>query len=85
MGSSWEGSKTTLIVAPVSIIQQWKSEIIAKTSPPLKVYLYYGSSRSSDITFLQSHDVIITTYSIVGKEFPFVKRGQVSEVFSLEF
>lgn len=37
--------KATLIVCPVSLMDQWRREIEEKTSPRLKVLVYHGSSR----------------------------------------
>ena len=38
-------------------------------SPPLKIYIYHGAQRCSDVARLADHDVVITTFSTVGTEF----------------
>ncbi|GAA5893228.1 hypothetical protein JCM8208_004381 [Rhodotorula glutinis] len=38
-------------------------------SPPLKIYIYHGAQRCSDVSRLADHDVVITTFSTVGTEF----------------
>jgi len=62
-------SKATLVVTPLTIVDQWKSEIERYTSPPLKVYVYQGSRRIKDIQTLLTFDVIITTYNTLAFEF----------------
>ncbi len=52
----------TLLVMPRSLLFNWQSEI-ARFSPKLKVYTYYGTTR--DINEAMSHQVILTTYAIV--------------------
>lgn len=60
--------KGTLVVAPVSLIYQWKQEISDK-APGLSVHVYHGPSRDKDAarTFRHS-DVVLTTFQIVGSE-----------------
>jgi SNF2 family DNA or RNA helicase len=38
-------TKSTLVVCPVSLIYQWRDEILSKTSPALNVVLYHGPLR----------------------------------------
>ncbi|GAA6055900.1 hypothetical protein JCM3770_002351 [Rhodotorula araucariae] len=40
-----------------------------KRTPPLKIYIYHGGARCSDVRTLADHDVVITTFSTVGTEF----------------
>lgn len=40
--------KATLIVCPVSLIDQWRREIESKTEPKLNVHVYHGSNRVSN-------------------------------------
>jgi DNA repair protein RAD5 len=62
-------SKATLVVTPLTIVDQWKGEIERYTRPPLKVYIYQGSRRIKDISALLQFDVIITTYNTLSFEF----------------
>ena len=61
-------TKATLVVCPVSLVAQWEREIVTKTSPPLSVYVYHGSNRTSDETVLAEFDVIVTAYTLVGND-----------------
>lgn len=60
--------KGTLVVAPVSLIYQWKQEISEK-APGLNVHVYHGPSRDKDAVRIFRHsDVVLTTFQIVGSE-----------------
>ncbi|KAI9345261.1 SNF2 family N-terminal domain-containing protein [Obelidium mucronatum] len=61
-----EASKTTLIIAPVSLLNQWKNEIESKTEPgSLSVLMHHGKSRAKSVRELTSFDVVLTTYGLV--------------------
>jgi DNA repair protein RAD5 len=62
-------SRANLIICPLSVIQQWKNEIV-KNSSNLNVYIYHGSNRNRDSEFLSKNDVVITTYSTLAAELP---------------
>lgn len=53
--------KSTLIVTPKSIINQWKNEI-ARFAPQLKVMLFDGPDRQTNF---QDFDIVIAPYSLV--------------------
>lgn len=55
-------SLPTLIVMPRSLLFNWQNEM-ARFSPKLKVYTYYGNTRN--INEALKHQVILTTYAIV--------------------
>eukprot|EP01114_Cavostelium_apophysatum_P016220 TRINITY_DN4560_c0_g1_i4.p1 TRINITY_DN4560_c0_g1~~TRINITY_DN4560_c0_g1_i4.p1 ORF type:complete len:1288 (+),score=328.28 TRINITY_DN4560_c0_g1_i4:201-3866(+) len=62
-------SKATLIVCPLSVLQQWNDEIKNHSvSGALSVYVYHGPARNRDAAFLASHDVVLTTYSTLAGE-----------------
>jgi non-specific serine/threonine protein kinase len=61
-----------LIVAPSSLIYNWKSEI-KKFAPFLKVTSYVGKDRTIIKKKLVNYDVIITSYSIVLRDIVFFK------------
>ncbi|KAI7850279.1 SNF2 family N-terminal domain-containing protein [Circinella umbellata] len=61
-------TKATLVVCPVSLVAQWERELVTKTNPPLNVYVYHGSNRTSDETVLAEFDVIVTAYTLVGND-----------------
>ena len=62
-------SRATLVVTPLTIVDQWKSEIERHTNPPLKTYIYQGNRRVRDIAQLLQYDVIITTYNTLSFEY----------------
>ncbi|TEB14595.1 hypothetical protein FA13DRAFT_1602234, partial [Coprinellus micaceus] len=65
-----EFSKATLIVAPVSVIQNWEKQISEHVVPgKLSYYVYYGRTRKGvSANDLQKHDIVITTYHSVSRE-----------------
>ncbi|XP_056144861.1 transcription termination factor 2 [Lampris incognitus] len=69
------GSKGTLIICPASLIHHWKKEIDRHVKRgQLSVYLYHGPNRQKSTKVLASHDVVVTTYSLVCKEVPIQKE-----------
>ncbi|KAI8916989.1 SNF2 family N-terminal domain-containing protein, partial [Powellomyces hirtus] len=65
------GPKPTLIVCPVSLIYQWRLEIINKVRRgKLRVLVYYGPKREIDCQVIQNFDVVITSYHILANSWP---------------
>ena len=68
---------TTLVVAPMSLLSQWKSEAEkASHSDTLKVLVYYGAEKSVNLRSLcgqrnvaHAPNVIITSYGVILSEF----------------
>ncbi|KAF9186801.1 hypothetical protein BGZ50_002271 [Haplosporangium sp. Z 11] len=63
-------SHATLIVCPLSTVQNWEEQFenhVRKDS--LNVYVYHGGLRVADPLFLGKHDVVITTYNLLGTEY----------------
>ena len=62
--------KTTLIVAPVALMQQWKREIERTLKPRfrLTVHILHGDARHLSWSSLRENDVVLTTYGIVASE-----------------
>lgn len=76
LGEKVKTTHATLIVAPSSLTKQWLSEL-EKHAPCLRVMHYTGLSQSSReytdkanalIEKLRSHDVVVTTYSVLTSE-----------------
>lgn len=65
--------KPTLLVMPRSLLFNWQSEI-ARFSPKLKVYTYYGNTR--DIAEAMKHQLILTTYAIVRNDIETFKEQE---------
>ncbi|KAF8941380.1 DNA repair protein rad16 [Dissophora ornata] len=69
-----EPGKPNLIVAPTVAIIQWMNEI-KDHAPSLKVLVFHGPSRSESMKHLMSHDIVITTYSIIESGYRKQKYG----------
>ncbi|KAK8869977.1 hypothetical protein IAR55_000547 [Kwoniella newhampshirensis] len=62
--------KTTLIVAPLALLSQWKNEIESKTTPGLmRVLIYHGQKRVKSANNMKQYDVVMTTYGTLTSEF----------------
>jgi SNF2 family DNA or RNA helicase len=60
----------TLIVCPLSVLNQWYSEMTSHVEKGvLSIYTYHGPNRKKDVAFLSSHDVVLTTYATLAGEF----------------
>jgi SNF2 family DNA or RNA helicase len=68
--------RATLIVSPMSIVYQWKSEI-AKHAPSMNVLIYDGvrrAQRKLTTSELQGYDVVLTTYNVLAEEVNYSKN-----------
>lgn len=62
--------KATLVICPVVAIIQWRGEIARYTAPgSLKVVVYHGNKRATDVKELEEADVVLTTYSTIESEY----------------
>jgi DNA repair protein RAD5 len=81
-------NRCTLVIAPMSIISQWKSEADNSSNPnTLKTIIYYGADKALDLPYLcsgsGSPDVIVTSYGVVLSEWT---SGKSSEgIFGTEW
>ncbi|KAF7526836.1 hypothetical protein G7054_g10651 [Neopestalotiopsis clavispora] len=67
-------SKTTLVIAPMSLLAQWHSEAEnASKEGTLKSMVYYGTEKSANLqslcTSTAAPDVIVTSYGVVLSEY----------------
>ena len=76
LAASSERYATSLVVAPLSLLHNWQSEL-SKFAPSLKVYKYYGLHRNLSHKILHSHDVVLTTYGSI--------RNDVEELSTFNF
>lgn len=64
--------KTTLVVAPVALMRQWKQEIETKIKPgfrhALSVFIHHGQGKKKSFRDLQVYDVVLTTYGSLAME-----------------
>lgn len=67
-GKPWR----TLIVCPVSLINQWKSEIESRMEEQYRpvIHLYHGPRRERNPKVLEQCDVVLTTYPTLALEYP---------------
>ena len=87
---------TTLVVAPMSLLSQWRSEAEkASKEGTLKIELYYGNEKNNNLQALCSSgnaslapDLVITSYGIALSEFTSIAgkdRASHTGLFSLKF
>lgn len=97
-GSVLDAPCTTLVIAPMSLLAQWRSEAEkASVSGTMKTELYYGNEKNANLQALccsanaaSAPDLVITSYGIVLSEFSSIsaKNGDKSShngIFSLNF
>ena len=65
-----EVEKPSLVVVPLSVLTQWKEEA---NEMKVKTYVYYGQSRIRDIEKLKEYDVIITTMTVISRDYNALK------------
>lgn len=60
----------TLVICPASLINQWEGEVASKTKRGyLDTLVYHGPKRERKPKRLATHDLVITTYSIIQNEY----------------
>eukprot|EP00041_Stephanoeca_diplocostata_P022377 m.532596 g.532596 ORF g.532596 m.532596 type:complete len:891 (-) comp22047_c0_seq4:345-3017(-) len=57
-----------LIVAPSSLLYQWKSEILKHSTGGLRIEVHRGTDRSTDPNWLANQDYVITSYHTLVSE-----------------
>lgn len=66
--------RPTLVVVPLALKKQWAQEIKDFTKlGALRVVEHHGPKRTADPKVLEKYDVVVTTYDVVGSEFPSVR------------
>lgn len=77
-----ETTGPTLVVAPTSVVGNWAREA-AKFVPSLRVLVHHGSNRAAGEDFLRrvaEHDVVITSYGTVSRDFAALGRVEWDRV-----
>lgn len=84
--------RTTLVVAPMSLLAQWQSEAEnASEEGTLKSIVYYGADKIADLRILccganasTAPDVVITSYGVVLSEYTqMTSKGRASDIHGL--
>ncbi|XP_050395446.1 helicase-like transcription factor [Patella vulgata] len=65
------GPRTTLIVCPLSVMNNWVSQLEEhlRRDVHLEIYTFYGINRTTDNNLLESQDIVISTYGTVASDF----------------
>jgi len=71
-GKKEEKSKTSLIVAPLSVLFNWEKEC-AKFSPDLKLLIHHGLEREKSAAHFSEYDIILTSYATMRLDIEFFK------------
>eukprot|EP00466_Bigelowiella_natans_P003056 jgi/Bigna1/70768/fgenesh1_pg.13_\ len=59
----------TLIVAPASVLLQWRKELEERCKAGvLKVLMYYGAQKCEDLNSIGNADVVITSYETLNRD-----------------
>ena len=65
--------KTSLVVAPTSLMSNWRSEA-EKFTPNLKTLVLHGKERAADFAKLSQFDVVFTTYPLALRDLSQLKK-----------
>ncbi|MGE4073060.1 MAG: SNF2-related protein [Lysobacterales bacterium] len=61
-------SAPVLVVMPTSLVPNWQAEA-ARFAPGLKVLKLHGSARKSEFGHCAEHDLVLTTYALLSRDF----------------
>ncbi|KAM9007100.1 helicase-like transcription factor isoform 1-T1 [Ara ararauna] len=63
--------RATLIVCPLSVLSNWIDQFEQHIHQDfhVNIYIYYGSDRSRDPSFLSEQDIVLTTYNILATDY----------------
>lgn len=56
--------KSTLIVCPVALLDQWQQEIDLKTDLNLSCLIYHGNNKPKRATEISKYDIVLTTFHV---------------------
>ncbi|KXT05179.1 hypothetical protein AC578_8395 [Pseudocercospora eumusae] len=74
--------KTTLIIAPVALMRQWKSEIRNKLKPnrQLTVFTHHATHKAKSFDDLRRFDVVLTTYGTIAAELKRLEKFRLRQL-----
>ena len=72
-------TRTTLIVAPVAVMEQWQREALEKSGHKLSVYIHHGPRRTTNVDELKKADIVITSYATAANEYEQYLKATESE------
>ncbi|KAJ5134623.1 hypothetical protein N7526_005988, partial [Penicillium atrosanguineum] len=82
-----ESSNTTLILAPVGVMSNWRNQIQehAKKETAPRVLIYHGSGKK-EAANLASYDVVVSSYGALALDFkPEAKKSPAKGIFSVHW
>lgn len=82
-----DSSKTTLILAPVGVMSNWRNQIQehARSETAPRVLIYHGSGKK-EAANLAAYDVVISSYGALALDFnPEAKRTPAKGIFSVHW
>ncbi|KAG0693266.1 SNF2 family N-terminal domain-containing protein [Suillus ampliporus] len=79
MPKDTDAVKTTLVVVPSALLQQWKEEIETKSNDLFTVHIHHGRDKLSTLMDVRSKDIIITTYQTLSMELAIPKDVEDGE------
>eukprot|EP00039_Didymoeca_costata_P003209 m.66023 g.66023 ORF g.66023 m.66023 type:complete len:1105 (-) comp11779_c0_seq2:55-3369(-) len=79
----------TLIVCPMSLLNQWREEILQHTHiTPSDIYLMYGDTKGCTKEKLSSVSIVLTTFGSLAAQYKLTEEGkkyQNSNIYSMHF
>jgi len=75
----YKASLPTLVVAPTSLMGNWKREA-ARFTPDLKLLLLHGPQRKTLFSDVEQYDIILTTYALMLRDKEFHEQQQYNFV-----
>ncbi|TDL15102.1 hypothetical protein BD410DRAFT_796684 [Rickenella mellea] len=74
-GKDKEERRTTLVLAPASLLQQWFEEVTDKCDPTaFRAHIHHGKDKLKTVDEVGKYDVVITTYQTLNMDFPKLKK-----------
>lgn len=72
-------TEPALVICPTSLVGNWVNEA-KKFTPYLKVLVLHGAERHQHFANIPEHDLIITTYPLVGRDFTQLEALHFSDI-----